>query len=310
MNLFEEIEGSGGERLTSAVLRFLILRSQEFRENVIDLISRESEGGPVFLRESFSCRCEEATEDANRGRGRLDIVIETDNAVLGIENKLYAEFQPGQPEKYLEGIRSLAKSQGKMSLLVLLVPDERVAEVTTKVKNTGDSNTYVILSWQKVLDVQANNLNDMDATTKIALEQLKGYIASKCSGVPIHYQLNHLKGSIKPTGIHWEFLAFLRSVLPNSLTEGTRIRTGKGSVGSYLNSKSWIWFGFVSPDSVQAPQMAARCCCYWQMNLYLYRVIFSTLWARFKCGMRSEMGGRLAMMTRRGGAVETTGEAG
>jgi len=53
MNLFEELQGRGNEELTSAVLRFLILRSQETREIFTNLVSRNSQQGPIVMYEEF-----------------------------------------------------------------------------------------------------------------------------------------------------------------------------------------------------------------------------------------------------------------
>src|SRR5712692_6695611 len=55
MNLFSEIEGLRGENLTTAILRVLLLRSQDLRERFIRLVSDNCRLGPLTLGEHFSC---------------------------------------------------------------------------------------------------------------------------------------------------------------------------------------------------------------------------------------------------------------
>jgi len=40
------------------------------------------------------------------GAGRLDILIQLDDVVVGIENKFLAGFQENQPHKYVESLNS------------------------------------------------------------------------------------------------------------------------------------------------------------------------------------------------------------
>ena len=55
MNLFTEIAGHGGETLTSAVLRYLVLRSQDVREVLVSALSEVSRQGPLRVESHFSC---------------------------------------------------------------------------------------------------------------------------------------------------------------------------------------------------------------------------------------------------------------
>jgi hypothetical protein len=90
MNLFKEIEGLSGEPMVSALLRLVILRSQEIRDEIVRLISAKSPIGPVTSSSHFSCYAEYPTFDQVAGQGRIDIVLELDDAVIGIENKLFS----------------------------------------------------------------------------------------------------------------------------------------------------------------------------------------------------------------------------
>ena len=63
MNIFSETEGLEGEDLITAILRVLLLRSQEVRERFVTLLSEESHLGPIELQSHFSCLLQRTTED-------------------------------------------------------------------------------------------------------------------------------------------------------------------------------------------------------------------------------------------------------
>ncbi len=99
LNIFAEFEGLSGENLSSAILHYLLLNSEEVREVLIDYLSNNSPQGLIRAYEHFSVRKEYPTYDKALGNGRLDLLIQVDNFAIGIENKFHASFQDGQPEK-------------------------------------------------------------------------------------------------------------------------------------------------------------------------------------------------------------------
>ena len=68
MNLLAEIEGLSGENLTTAVLRLLLLRSQEIRDEFVRLLSAHSRVGPLTVNDHFACILERSTKEADSPR--------------------------------------------------------------------------------------------------------------------------------------------------------------------------------------------------------------------------------------------------
>ena len=107
MDVFSEIEGLSGENLGSALFRYLIFNSYEVRDSVITLFSDRSPIGPISYTSHFACRTEYPTSHKEFGDGRLDILIQLDDVVIGIENKFFAQFQENQPKKYVQTLKKL-----------------------------------------------------------------------------------------------------------------------------------------------------------------------------------------------------------
>lgn len=260
MNLLSELEGRSGEALTSAALRFLILRSQDARETLRDLISESSYQGPIVMQHEFSCRLEVQTKESispseqSSTFGRIDLLLQTDNAIIGIENKLDANFQPGQPEKYREKLEQLAKSQDKQYVLVILAPADRNKEIEKMVRSLEHRNHYIQLDWENTLDhfkksVQTNS----DRISQTLVDQLNDYIITTRGTLwPKELRAKHLQGPFKPQGVQGEFIRKMRSILPAA----SNIGTGKANTGYHLEMSREseqegsynTWFGFVSSD--------------------------------------------------------------
>ena len=140
MSIFSEVEGLSGENLSSALLRYLIFNSSEVRDAVFSYLSDESPSGPISYASHFACTTEYPTTDESfeSKSGRLDILIQTDNMAIGIENKFFAEFQEGQPQKYLKSLADVSESLSKIShsevrpVLYVLCPESRKTEAMKK----------------------------------------------------------------------------------------------------------------------------------------------------------------------------------
>ncbi|MGD9725035.1 MAG: PD-(D/E)XK nuclease family protein [Nitrospiraceae bacterium] len=160
MNLYEVIEGKKGEQLTSAVLRFVLHRSQDIREVFIDAVSSGSSTGPIVMRDEFSCVIEQGTtgleEDSIERKiqtGRIDLIVRTDNSIIGIENKLDAAFTDGQPDKYMATLRAQSVAQKKKRcVLCMLAPRNRKDEIKGKIDRSQYKDQYVLLSWEDLLE--------------------------------------------------------------------------------------------------------------------------------------------------------------
>lgn len=267
MNLFYEIEGRSGEDLTSAVLRFLILRSQEVRETFKELVSQESKQGRIVMQEEFSCRLEapmKSIQDGpeqqqNSGSGRIDLLIQTDNAIIGVENKLDANFQAGQPEKYrqkLEQLAQLRSETGKQTqyALVILAPEDRRGEISEKIKDYKHFPHYIQLDWERLLEsFGKSSAKNSDRISQTVIDQLDNYIInSRRTFWPKELFANHLRGTFAPQGVQGEFVRKLTSIFP--AVKGSRIGTGKTTTGYSLdllidpdsNPKELAWLGFVA----------------------------------------------------------------
>jgi len=156
MNILAALEGRAGEELTSAVLRMLLLRCHEFRERFVELLSKNSKLGPLSLCFTLLMLLRRIDEDEQEKRGRLDMVVEMDDAIVGIENKLSAQFQTDQPKKYLKKVQEKAVELGKLRssgntskfryILAILAPEDRKDAVRERVNGATDKDHY-ILFW-------------------------------------------------------------------------------------------------------------------------------------------------------------------
>lgn len=252
MNLFEELEGLRGENLTSKVLEIFVHRSPVLKAALVDLLNAKSTIGPLISRQHFSCYSEFGTEDAEHGRGRLDLVIEVDNAVIGIENKLFASFQENQPGKYQATLAQLAESLSRirkreiLSLLIVIAPERRTDEIVKKIGNVVNAN---FISWEAVIGAFDRVRDDIDPQFNSLLQEFKYYLKKRITFLPDFSKwLSHLQEPFRPNGSPHQ-LEFLREILNILPIEGYRISPGDDWVGFYLNSddrnRRNAWLGFV-----------------------------------------------------------------
>jgi len=66
MNILSEIEGLRGEDLSSAILRLILIRSQEFREEFLDLLWRGNDE-QIVCKSVFKCEREVITDVEGTG---------------------------------------------------------------------------------------------------------------------------------------------------------------------------------------------------------------------------------------------------
>jgi len=267
MNFFSEIEGLQGENLTTAVLCFLLRRSQDLRDRFVGLVSAKCHLGPLTLENRFSCTREYQTKNQEHGSGRIDVLLEIDDAVIGIENKLLAGFQPGQPDKYLESIKKRAEelSSPRMEvryLVVILAPEKRDNEIKKKIEKNPH---YVSLSWQDILqnlDKFDNGLNaQLDDSTCIILSLLKQFVTEQIAFMPKFAEwFPHFSRQLD-TPIQRDLLRNLLDFFPAA--ENPRVSSSKAKDQEYVGynfcSKSFWgqrrkgWYGFVRRSFIQEP---------------------------------------------------------
>lgn len=255
MNLLSELEGLSGENLCSATLRLLLIRSQDLRDRFINLLSRESRSGPITLGSLFACSLEEPTEDSGRW-GRLDLLLEMSDAVVGVENKLYAAFQAGQPHKYLETVSHRANALATIRrkhhqpIVAVLAPKNRHAEIADKI---SDNEGLLALDWEEVLENLRAAENNLDLETKVLLHSLDSYIRQQISLFPDWAKwTSHLcrKFDSGGTPLQKKVVGKVWSLFPDV---GGRLSSGATWCGYYFTDRSLGtrgWYGFVPKSQV------------------------------------------------------------
>jgi|GEM_PF-1913085 len=267
MSLFNEIAGLKGENLSSALLAHLLLRSPAARDAFIKKISDISPIGPIYRQKHFAVFCEqhaewEAEGEEGGGRGRLDLVIETDDAVIGIENKFYAPFQDNQPKCYFPHLEKTCKSLKALRgtdfrpLLIVLAPESRKSEVEHCLDAQAMSDKADFLSWKELLQV-LSELKGASAVDEFLVRELENYVKDQIGRfLDIPRLLPHLKKrwSDRGTSAHHQFLnRFIWSLLGDSVKGGGQNYSsgvGKNYYGWYLypnpnRQKVQFWLGFM-----------------------------------------------------------------
>ena len=264
MNLLQELEGLSGENLTSAALRFLIIRSQDARETFKELVSAKSSQGLIVMQSEFSCKLEvlmrsaqmESPDQQNES-GRIDLLMHTDNMIIGIENKLDAAFQPGQPEKYRQGLERLANQASditkKRYVLVILAPEYRTPEIKAKIDEIDKDEVrlhYIQLSWETLLtELEKRCGANLDRTSATLIDQLRGYILDNRHAFwPHEMRESHLKGVFDPSGAQGKFIQQLKNILPSPVSGGSGKRWTGYSFEIQQPDPSMLehgWLGFM-----------------------------------------------------------------
>lgn len=259
MDVFSEIEGLSGENLGSALLRYLIFNSQEARESILSLLSDKSPFGPITYSTHFACRTEYPTSHSKHGDGRLDLLIQLDNVVIGVENKFFAQFQKGQPEKYLETLEQVAsllqtinKAEVK-AVLYIFCPDSRKREAYKRI--AGLTNVTII-TWQDLLSRLENLKNISSPITEVVLKEFIKYLKRHFSFIhDFERKFPHYHGIFPNYGtpLQRELVGKLWSFFPKP---SQNISNGKEWLGYYFYSDGEInetgWFGFIPKEEIKS----------------------------------------------------------
>lgn len=260
MNLFSEIEGLRGENLSSALIKVLLMRNQDartrFAQRLSDLFSLS-----FSSLHRFACGLEEWTEDDKHGSGRIDLVIEMDNAVVGIENKFNAIFQDGQPQKYLahllERTKELAPQKSKFTYktaLLVLAPASRKREIEQKISElqTEQRKLCRVLTWEDFLADLNSIKGTQDSKSQGIIDDFSIYVNSY-----LHQSFFQQNESWRESLHNWaeygterqrRVVADLWNIFPESVN---RLSTGATWVGYYFGNKGW--FGFVDRERAVEP---------------------------------------------------------
>ena len=263
MSLFTEIEGLSGENLSSALLKFLLINSSEVREKVLHVLSDNSPPtvGPFGWVNHFACRTEYQTHDGNGDNaGRIDLLIQTDDVVIGIENKFYAPFQGDQPRKYLGSLQRAAEALGQINqcnakaVMFVICPESRFGEAKNAIECL---NNVAVITWEKLLNVfkglNPNQLSNALARSVLVefirfLDEYFEFIRDFPRKHPHYFNAFPDYGS--PT--QNELVARLWPLFHSS---GRRLGSGRTWTGYYFYNDTRTehkgWYGFVPKSEIQ-----------------------------------------------------------
>lgn len=256
MDIFGAIEGLQSEKLASRILSLLLLRSQDLRDAFIGMVSDCSPRGPITMWSRFACVCEQPTENEIE-RGYVDIYIEVDDAVIGIENKFHAPFGGNQPGKYVETLQQKAAQLNTLVganrkveyLMVILVPRYRKDKEQERFK----TKQCVVLSWEDALTVLEDLRAKLDSTTAVLLTSLREYVHSKVSFMPeFEKWAPHFLRNWEASGTTYQraLLSEVKQFFPEG---GARLSCGEDWLGYYFATLLKVgkaWYGFVPAKAV------------------------------------------------------------
>jgi len=258
MDIFSRIEGQSGENYGSALLSYLIFNSPEIREAFIALLSDNAPDGPISFTSHFACRTEYPTT-GHLGDGRLDILIQLDDVVIGIENKFFAEFQENQPIKYLSTLKTVAVALKEInraevrSLLFVLCPESRKKEALEKIRG---QHGVAVVTWEETLKCMKDVSSKIsDPVAKMVAVEFIKYLGRRFSFVhEFERKAIHLRRTFPDYGtpLQGELVSKLWPLFPSA---GGRLSNGKTWAGYYFYTDPEIkqkgWFGFVRKDELE-----------------------------------------------------------
>ena len=259
MNLFSLIERKSGEELSSAILQYLLLRSPMARELLIDLICTSTRVGSITIDSYFSCTAETPTKSEDE-KGRIDLLLEADNAIVGIENKFNAFFQKGQPKKYSETVEERAREYTKIRgtgykwCLIVLAPRVRKNEIERYIDEQGIGEKCFFLAWEDLLERLSSNDQIFDPLGALLVFELRNYVREQIGfSDSIRRSLFDLDSKWEPWGS--ESHRRIRDALWSLFPDNFRDNYARGSGGSYCGwyfqlGDVWHWYGFINAHKV------------------------------------------------------------
>jgi hypothetical protein len=255
MDIFSQVEGLSGENLGSALLRYLVFSSHEVRDSILSLLSDHSPSGPISYANHFACRTEYPTRNDELGDGRLDVLIQLDDVVIGIENKFFAEFQDNQPQKYVETLKSVAAALESINhsdvrvLLFVLCPEVRQKDARRKVESL---NNVTVITWEEILRRLESVGTISNPVAKVIRDEFISYLRRHFSFIhDFDNKVAHLRKAFPEYGssLQYEFVSKLCPLLP---APGPRLSKGATWLGYYFFAHPEIkekgWIGFVPPN--------------------------------------------------------------
>jgi hypothetical protein len=271
MKLFELFDV--GETEVCGVVNYLLLRSPELRDALIAVINDRTPLISLMSREHFSCTREWSNRKIlpSGAKGRVDIVLEVDNAVIGIEAKIQAGLSDDQPDKYVDAVRKHAAALAEIrkssihAVIVLLLPLGQVdaaAKMLAEKKEQFSGVSLCILEWGALFEAW-RVARVTDNVARFVLDELQFCVSMQTGSLADFSRLSRLiqapltesKHNAHHEFVSWLFPAFRG----NRRYLNVRVNKPKGLENrTYLGYEflahptdgAWGWYGFVSPEYV------------------------------------------------------------
>jgi hypothetical protein len=233
------------------------------------IATQSSHTSPLGMTRRFAARLEVPvpSDSDKRSTSYLDILMETDEAAVGIEAKFWAQFQPDQPKKYLSVVEKAKKALSDMpppsdarGVLVVLAPEGKLAGGEAKerireadVAGRASEIPCIGVPWERVLYhlKQLKGSGDLSPTVAVILDEFILFLETNLSlEVDFEGAYPFLRGQWHPRGSDHQ-MRMLWSLW--GLFPGTSSRIGrfKDYMGYYFYSKGASsdqaiegWFGF------------------------------------------------------------------
>lgn len=258
-SFLDTIEGTSGEELTSAVLKYLIVNSSVFRESIISRISANVVPGygPTFHNGVF-CQTEYSTQDETLGQGFIDVLVcdgepRRPSFAIAIEVKLWALFTPNQPKKYMSALMEMVESDENRIAIVVIVPSARQQEVKKHLDEQGLGRS-AIWNWDEIRgDLEQVAREDVQQVAIVA-QWLVKYVEMRVGGMYLKGMENAYVGKHinLPNGYHYDFLEKLKA----TMAETGPIRAGCKYIGFKCSTSETgssglsrtVWVGFIASN--------------------------------------------------------------
>ncbi len=183
-NYFELLSGQSKENAHSKIIAEFLnpygshYQGNLFLDNFFELIDLSE-----LKQQSWQAYIEYFTDDnAGKGQGRIDIALESEDAFIIVENKIYAGEQEAQIYKYVEDIRT--KHRKIYVLYLTLNGDDpssksldmyKIKEDSLYDNNDGEVANYYTISYSKILEWMYLNLSVVENISNLR-EAIKQYI--------------------------------------------------------------------------------------------------------------------------------------
>lgn len=248
MHFLHTISGLNGEPLTSAVLKYLFINSSVFRDLFLQrIVSMFPPSRLATFSQGIHCSTEVVTD-----AGRLDLLIEGDNFVIGIENKLWAPAQVGQPGKYRAFLsrRALDRfTDGAAHRIIVLAPQKRDKEIYRLLADQSLENVAFPIWWQQILDDLNHVESEESASLRAVARFLREFVRPIIEGFD---SLNIPKEQIvgRQIAINNPYQRDLLYRLCDLVSDPGRVSKGIHHVGFGFSLgqnelAAWQWLGFV-----------------------------------------------------------------